>query len=208
MAPILSNLHYKENSDPSLYDHSIDYRLDFQPAECSYIEILPNPTGTSTIREGWLYSNQIEGWLFSNLHSPYYADVHHAQLAQQGLPKGGLRLLLSTSKTSNADKTVIMPWSQTTFEQICQKLSAPQHIIDVLTEKIPHVAHLPVEFSVGGEDVVVSDGMCKFLSPNTNEVTESSLSVQSGHRHHGILYGSFNLSQEHSNDLWYCLSTE
>ena len=86
------------------------------------------------IREGWLYSNQIEGWLFPNLHVPYDADVHHAQFAQQGIPKGGLRLLLSTSKTSNADKTVIMPWSQTTFEQICQKLSAPQHIIDILTQ--------------------------------------------------------------------------
>lgn len=159
MAPILSNLHTKENSSPSLYDHSIDYILGFEPAECSYIEISPDSNGTSTIREGFLYPDQVEEWLFSGLPVPGSPDGQHAQVAQQDILKGRLRLLLSTSKTSTVDKMVIMPWSQTTFEQICQKLSAPQHFIDILTHSIPHVAHLPVECSFRGKDAISSDGM-------------------------------------------------
>ena len=156
MAPILSNLY---NSCPSLYDHSIDYSLGFEPAECSYIEILPDPNGTSTIREGFLYPDQVEEWLFSGLPVPGSLDGQHAQIAQQDILKGHLRLLLSTSKTSTGDKTVVMPWSQTTFKQICQKLSTPKHIVDILTHSMPHVAHLPVERSIGGKDAVVSDGI-------------------------------------------------
>ena len=159
MAPILSNLYAKENSSPSLYDHSIDYSLGFEPAECSYIEISPDPNGTSTIREGFLYPDQVEKWLFAGLPVPDSPDGQYAQDAQRGIAKGRLRLLLSTSKSSIANKTVIMPWSQTTFEQICQKLSTPQHIVDILTHSMPHVAHLPVECSVGGKDAVVSDSI-------------------------------------------------
>lgn len=159
MAPILSNLHTKENSSPSLYDHSIDYSLSFEPAECSCIEILPDPNGTSTIREGFLYPDQVEEWLFSGFPVPGSLDGQRDQVAQQDIPKGRLRLLLSISKTSTVDRTVIMPWSQTIFKQICQKFSAPQHIIDILTHGIPHVAHLPVQCRVGGKDAVVSDGM-------------------------------------------------
>ena len=157
MAPILSNLHTEENSSPSLYDHSIDYHLGFEPAECSYIEISPDPNGTSMIREGFLYPDQVEEWLFSGLPVPS-PDGQHAQVAQQDIPNGRLRLLLSTSKTSTADKMVIMPWSQTTFEQICQRLSAPQHFIDILTHSIPHVSHFPVEYIFGRKDATSSDG--------------------------------------------------
>lgn len=158
MAPILSNLHTKENSYPSLYDHSIDYSLGFEPAECSYIEISPDPNGTSTIREGFLHPDQVEEWLFSGHLVPSSPNGQHAQAAQQDILEGRLRLLLSTSKTSTADKTVVMPWSQTTFKQICQKFSAPQHIIDILTHSIPHVAHSPVESSFRGKDAISSDG--------------------------------------------------
>ena len=159
MAPILSNLHTKENSSPSLYDHSIDYSLRFEPAECSYIEISPNPNGTSTIREGFLYPDQVEEWLFSGLPVPVSPDGQHAPVAQQDILEGRLRLLLSTSKTSTVDKTVVMPWSQNTFKQICHKFSAPQHIIDILTHSIPHVAHSPVDCSFTGKDTILSDGM-------------------------------------------------
>ena len=158
MAPILSNLHTKENSSPSLYDYSIDYSLGFEPAECSYIEISPDPNGTSTIREGFLYPNQVEEWLFSSLPIPGSLDGQQAQVAQRDILKGRLRLLLSTSKTSTVDKTVIMPWSQITFTQICQKLSAPQHLIDILTHSIPHVAHSPAECSFKG-NAILSDSM-------------------------------------------------
>ena len=159
MAPILSNLHTKENSSPSLYDHSIDYSLGFEPAECSYIEISPNPNGTSTIKEGFLYPDEVEEWLFSGLPIPGSLDSQHVQVAQQDILKGRLRLLLFTSKTSTVDKTVVMPWSQTTFKQICQKLSTPQHIIDILAHSIPHVARSPVEYSFRGKDAISLDGM-------------------------------------------------
>ena len=159
MAPILSNIHTKENSSPSLYDHSIDYSLGFEPAECSYIEISPDPNGTSTIREGFLYPDQVEEWLLSGLPVPGSPDDQHAQIAPEDIPNGRLRLLLSTSKTSKIDNMVVMPWSQTTFKQICQKLSAPQHIIQVLTHSVPHVAHVPVKCSFGGKDAISSDGM-------------------------------------------------
>lgn len=208
MAPILSNLYTKENTSPSLFDHSIDYSLGFEPAECSYIEISPDPNGTSTIREGFLYPDQVEEWLFPGLSVPGSPDGKHAQTAKEDTPMGQLRLLLSISETSNADKTVIMPWSQTTFEHICQKLSAPEHIVDILTHNTPHVAQLPVEHRVNGKDAVMSNGIRNFLSPNKNEVTESSLSVQSGHRRLWFLYNSFDVSYGYSNHLCYYLSTE
>ena len=159
MAPILNNLHTKENSSPSLYDHSIDYSLGFEPAECSYIEILPDPNGTSTIREGFLYPDQVEKWFFADPPVPSSPDGRYARDVPGDIPKGRLRLLLSTSKTSIANKTVIMPWSQATFEQICQKLSTPQHIVDILTHSIPYVGHSPVECSSRGKEAIASDGM-------------------------------------------------
>ena len=159
MAPVLSNIHTKENSSPSLYDHSIDYSLGFEPAECSYIEISSDSNGTSTTREGFLYPDQVEEWLFSGLPIPCGLDGQRAPAAQQDIANGRFRLLLSTSKTSTGEKMVIMPWSQTTFRQICQRLSAPQHVIDILTHSIPHISHLPVEYNFEGKDATPSDGM-------------------------------------------------
>ena len=161
MAPILGNLHSTANNAPSLYDHSVDYRLGLEPIEFSYIEISPNPNSESTIREGWLYPHQIEHWLFRHDHAAYdhKFGVQDTQFTQHSIPKGSLRLLLATSKTSNADKRVIIPWSHTTFERICRKWSASHHTVDILTHNTPHVAHVPVECSVGGTDAIESDGM-------------------------------------------------
>ncbi|KAG8533925.1 uncharacterized protein KY384_001666 [Bacidia gigantensis] len=89
MAPILSTLN--TNYAPSLYDHSIDYRLGFEPAECSYIEISPDPSGASTIREGFLYPDQVEEWLFPG---PPSLVIRMANV---------LKLLNKTSLKANSD---------------------------------------------------------------------------------------------------------